>query len=120
MRKYEKLLNYRESNISVLKYCDSNFPNVNDLSNMEEYAKNHPPIPIIKNSGNKDFDKAQLNNELYEWRKTNPYYPQFVPYHLFNSKITIEDDILLYETAKKDWFESHPVESKKLELIIKK
>lgn len=103
MRKYEKLLNTKESNVEILKYCDPSFPEVNQKSKMEEYAKNHPPIPLIKNSGSADFDKAKLNSELYEWRLNNSFYPQFIPYHLFNSKLTIEDDILFYENAVEDW-----------------
>lgn len=113
MRKYEKLLNKKEVNEAVLKFCDPAYPTAylsksERDAEMEKYAKLHPPIPVLNNTNDPEADKAQYNALLTEWIKTNNFYPQFVPYHLFNSMLTPEDDIRFYELAREYWVKNNP------------
>lgn len=98
----------KETNPVILKFTDPNFPNENmelEIKNnkMEEYAKLHPPIPLLHNTGNQAQDNIQCSQAKAIWLKNNPYYPQFIPYHLYNRLLTPEDDIKLYEAAKVAW-----------------
>lgn len=98
----------KETNPVVLKYTDPYFPTeavVPGVQNraMEEYAKLHPPIAIPNNPGESVNEAAQT-----EWLQRNPYYPQFVPYHLYNMLLTPDDDIALYEAAKAAWVKANP------------
>jgi hypothetical protein len=103
----------KETNPVVLKFTDPNFPSENmvlEIKNnkMEEYAKFHPPVPLIHNTDNPNEDNARCNQEQTKWLKNNPYYPQFIPYHLYNRLLTPEDDIKLYEAAKVAWSNCNP------------
>jgi hypothetical protein len=103
----------KETNPVLLKYADPNFPTekiVLDVKNnkMEEYAKIHPPIPILHNTGNPAIDKTACNQVQSEWLQNNPYYPQFIPYHLYNRLLTQDDDIQVYEAAKAAWIKTNP------------
>ncbi|PKP22647.1 MAG: hypothetical protein CVU05_02965 [Bacteroidetes bacterium HGW-Bacteroidetes-21] len=112
-KKYLELLNKKESNENILKYCDPNFPKNEvvlgvDNTEMADYAKTHLPVPILQNSGNPEFDKAKYESDLFEWGRLNTYYPQFIPYHLFDRLLTPEDDIKFYEAAVKIWIANNP------------
>lgn len=103
----------KETNPVALQYADPYFPTeavVPGVKNdkMEEYAKLHPPIPLLRNTGNAAYDKAQCEQEQTEWLALNPYYPQFVPYHLYNRMLTPEDDVNFYEAAKAAWIKKNP------------
>jgi hypothetical protein len=98
----------KETNPVVLKYTDPYFPTeavVPGVKNdkMEEYAKLHPPITVSSSAGPQATEQAQA-----EWLQLNPYYPQFVPYHLYNYLLTPEDDVAIYEAAKAAWIKANP------------
>lgn len=103
----------KETNPVVLKYTDPYFPSeaiVPGVKNdkMEEYAKLHPPITLQRNTGDLQYDKSKCAQDQSSWLQTNPYYPQFVPYHLYNALLTVEDDIAFYEAAKAAWERANP------------
>jgi hypothetical protein len=113
MKKYNVLLNYQETNEAILKYCDPNFPKRESTSyayDLQKYAKIHRPKPILKHTGNEEADKSRFESELIRWKKQNSYYPQFIPYSLYQTFFTPEDDVRFYEAALKEWIKSNPKE----------
>jgi hypothetical protein len=110
---YDKYL-VKETNPAVLKYADPTFPSEPIVigqpnPKMEEYAKLHPPFTLKKNTGDASYDQAKFDSDVAYWLILNPYYPQFVPYHLFNALLTPDDDIAIYETAKAAWIKANPL-----------
>lgn len=122
MKKYNELLNYQETNETILKYCDPNFPSRTSetyKTDLQKYAKTHRPTPVLKNTGNAEFDNAKYESELIRWKKLNIYYPQFIPYHLYQAFFTLEDDIKFYEIALKEWIKANPAKYEEMNSIEK-
>lgn len=112
VKKYETYLNQEISPVAK-KYADPWYPleiTSKGLKNdrMEEYAKIHPPIPRITNADATTADQSRLEQAQAEWLSQNPYYPQFVPYHLYNYLLTPEDDVAIYEAALAAWSKANP------------
>lgn len=122
-KRYEDYLQ-KERNPVALQYLDPYFPTEpagpgvrNDR--MEEYAKLHQPIPLQQNTGNPEYDKAKCEQDQALWLQMNPYYPQFIPYHLYNYRLTPEDDIRFYETAVAAWKKANPVKAEEINNTVK-
>ena len=103
----------KETNPIILKYVDQSFPSETITSEvkseaMAEYVKMHPPIPRLLNNGVSANDRSTCEQAQKEWLQNYPYYPQFVPYHLYDRLLTKEDDIELYEAAKSAWINANP------------
>jgi hypothetical protein len=103
----------KETNPVILKYADPYFPEeqfVPGVKNdkMEEYAKLHPPITLYQNTGNETYDKSRCEQAQSQWLQQNPYYPMFIPYHIYNMELTPEDDVAFYEAAKAAWIKANP------------
>ena len=112
VKKYETYLSQEISPVAK-KYTDPYYPSerfVAGVKNdrMEEYAKLHPPIPRTPNAEMTDADQSRLEQAQSEWLAQNPYYPQFVPYHLYNYLLTPEDDVAIYEAALAVWSKANP------------
>lgn len=73
------------------------------LNKMEEYAKLHPPCPMIRHTGNDEIDKAQLQDGLNKWIQKYTFFPKYIPYHLFNRLLSPDDDIEIYQNAVNAW-----------------
>jgi|WetSurMetagenome_2_1015567.scaffolds.fasta_scaffold136880_2 hypothetical protein len=111
-RSYESYL-VKETNPIVLQYADPGFPQTQFVigqknDQMEEYAKLHQPFALQKNTGDPVNDQAKFEADVALWLQYNPYYPQFVPYHVYNYLLTAEDDIKIYEAAKAAWSKANP------------
>lgn len=123
IKKYDQYC-ARETNTVALKYADPYYPadffepGANKFK-MEEYAKLHPPIPLKPNTGNAAYDNAKSEQDQAEWLQMNPYYPQFVPYHLYNRLLTPEDDVAFYEAAKAAWVKANPEKANEIENAAK-
>lgn len=99
------------------EYLDPTFPDVNlhkDIQDptIADYAKQHPHIPLKKNTGNPQSDQANWESNVNNWVAANPYFPQFLEYHKFNYLLTPEDDIIFYNTAKAEWIKRNPEKCK--------
>jgi hypothetical protein len=110
----------KESNPVALKYADPYYPSegiVPGVKNdkMEEYAKLHPHIPVKPASADATFSQQQLEQAQAEWIQQNPYYPQFVPYHLYNYLLTPDDDVAIYEAALAAWKRANPDKAAEIE-----
>ena len=73
------------------------------LNKLEEYAKLHPPCPMIRNTGNDEIDKAQFQDGLNKWIQKYTFFPKYIPYHLFNRLLSADDDIVIYQNAVNAW-----------------
>lgn len=70
---------------------------------MQKYAKMYPPVPLE----NQFSTTEQYQSKLESWLRITPYYPQFIPYHLYKGGLTSEDDIMFFEKAKIAWAVAH-------------
>lgn len=77
------------------------------LNKLEEYAKLHPPCPIIRHTGNDELDKIQLQEGLNKWLQYNSYFPRYIPYHLFNRLLTPDDDLVYYQAGVNAWLDKN-------------
>lgn len=114
----------KEKNPVILKYTDPYFPTdslVPGVKNdrMEEYAKLHQPIPLPQNTGNLEADRARCDEQQALWLQQNPYYPQFVPYHWYNHRLTPEDDVILYQAALAAWKKANPTKAEEINNTVK-
>jgi len=99
--------------IMYKNYMDPTFPDVAKITStqdpaMADYAKQHPPIPLKKNTGNEPYDQETWQSKVSIWFTYNPYFPQFIEYHKFNYLLTADDDLKFYNTAKTEWIKRHP------------
>ncbi len=124
----EKIKYYRAVKDTVLKYCDPNIPlsafvrsEKNTGPKMEEYAKNHPPFPKVKNSNYTNEDIINYNSEVANWKLNyGQHFPIFISYSKYSKELTPEDDKASYENAKKEWIKANPEKYKTLEPTLKR
>ena len=104
---------YQKDAITFKNYLDPTFPDPlmhKDIQDpaIADYAKQHPPIPLKVISGNHDQDQIEWESKVNDWCARNPYFPQFLEYHKFNYLLKAEDDVIFYNTAKKEWIKRNP------------
>ena len=110
---YELAQQQEASYANLLEYTDPGFPattkssdpssDIEYINKLEEYAKLHPPCPILRHTGNEEQDKLQWANGISKWKQMNSFFPRYIPYHLFNKLLSQNDDLLFYEAAIKVW-----------------
>jgi hypothetical protein len=119
-KSYESYL-VKETNSVILKYVDPSFPSetmVSDVKSekMAEYVKMHPPVPRLLNNGSSVNDISTCAQAQKEWLVHYPYYPQFVPYHLYDKLLSQKDDIQIFETAIKVWIKTYPEKAEEIQI----
>jgi len=121
IKKYNSYINFQETNNIIIKYCDPTFPKSDSHSyntDLQKYAKEHTPIPVLIRKGYSEIEKASFESKLILWKSKNPYYPQFIPYHLYKMNLTIKDDVIFYENALKEWIKSNPEKYKEINNLV--
>ncbi|HBS85360.1 MAG: hypothetical protein A2W91_16260 [Bacteroidetes bacterium GWF2_38_335] len=78
------------------------------INEMEVYAKNHPPCPVMQNTGNSEYDMEAWQNNVDNWFTQYRYFPRYIPYHLYNNKLTPQDDEKFFFAAVKLWIKKNP------------
>ena len=115
------------------KYISQDFPKKDFTGNdsldsqnhnlkLRSYCKTHRPFPKLHNKGYSQDDINNYNTEVNNWiLQYGNDYPIFIEYYLYGKAgRTLEDDILSYNSAKKEWIKSHPDQFKEFEPILKK
>ena len=87
---------------------------------MSTSRKKIAPILVlgILNNGSSAIDKSTCAQVQKEWLVHYPYYPQFVPYHLYDRLLSPDDDIEIYETAKVAWNKANPIKAAEINTSI--
>lgn len=110
---YEIAQQQEAAYVNLMEFTDPDFPTITKsvdpntdieyLNKLEQYAKLHPPCPILRHTVNDEQDRIQWQNGVNKWSQLNTHFPKFVPYHLFNHLLSSNDDLLFYEAAVKIW-----------------
>lgn len=102
------------------EYFDPSFPEKTSSGNeqadqtnykqaMEEYAKLHPPFPvlIVVNPTTEQMDEYMIKVENW-MSQYGTYFPRFIEYSKYNKVLKPSDDYLIYENVREFWLKRNP------------
>ena len=62
----------------------------------------------MQNTGNSEYDMEAWQNNVDNWFTQYRYFPRYIPYHLYNNKLTPQDDEKFFFAAVKLWIKKNP------------